>query len=51
MEKNIDLIKKLRQMTQAPVSDVMNALKASNNDLEKAVQWLREKVYPRQLKK
>ena len=37
------LIKKLREMTQAGVMDVMKALKETNNDLDKAVQWLREK--------
>ena len=37
------LIKKLREMTQAGVMDVMKALKETNNDLDKAAQWLREK--------
>ena len=38
-----NLIKKLREMTQAGVMDVMKALKETNNDLDKAAQWLREK--------
>jgi translation elongation factor EF-Ts len=32
------LIKKLREMTQAGVMDVMKALKEANNDLDKAAQ-------------
>lgn len=45
------LIKKLRDMTQAGVMDVMKALKEANNDLDKAAQWLREKGIVKAAKK
>jgi len=35
---NSSLIKKLRDMTQAGVMDVMKALKESNDDIDKAAQ-------------
>ena len=46
-----NLIKKLREMTQAGVMDVMKALKEVNNDLDKAAQWLREKGIVKAAKK
>ena len=46
-----NLIKKLRDMTQAGVMDVMKALKENNNDLDKAAQWLREKGIVKAAKK
>ena len=45
------LIKKLREMTQAGVMDVMKALKEADNDLDKAAQWLREKGIVKAAKK
>ncbi|EGC33786.1 hypothetical protein DICPUDRAFT_80479 [Dictyostelium purpureum] len=39
----IELIKELRVKTQSPVQECKKALQASNNDIEKAVQWLLEK--------
>lgn len=46
-----DLIKKLRDMTQAGVMDAVKALKECNDDLEKAAQWLREKGIAKATKK
>ncbi len=46
-----ELIKKLRDMTQAGVMDAMKALKECNNDLDKAAQWLREKGIAKATKK
>ena len=46
-----NLIKKLREMTQAGVMDVMKALKECNNDIDKAAQWLREKGIVKAAKK
>lgn len=46
-----NLIKKLRDMTQAGVMDVMKALKECNNDIDKAAQWLREKGIVKAAKK
>jgi elongation factor Ts len=40
---SVELISKLREMTSAGIKDCNNALKEANNDLEKAVQILREK--------
>jgi elongation factor Ts len=37
------LIKRLREMTSAGIMDCKNALKESNDNIEKACQWLREK--------
>jgi elongation factor Ts len=39
----MELITKLREMTSAGISDCKKALDASKNDIDKAVQWLREK--------
>ncbi len=38
-----ELITKLREMTSAGIMDCRNALKETNNDIDKACQWLREK--------
>ncbi|MDR1952141.1 MAG: translation elongation factor Ts [Elusimicrobiota bacterium] len=38
-----ELITKLREMTGAGIMDCKNALKETKNDIDKAVQWLREK--------
>ncbi|MDR3092404.1 MAG: translation elongation factor Ts [Endomicrobium sp.] len=38
-----ELIIKLREMTGAGIMDCRNALKESNDDVDKACQWLREK--------
>jgi translation elongation factor EF-Ts len=35
---NIELLKKLRDLTQAGMSDALKALKESNDDLELSVQ-------------
>jgi translation elongation factor EF-Ts len=35
---NIELLKKLRDLTQAGVSDAIKALKESNDDLDSAIQ-------------
>ncbi|MDR3048413.1 MAG: translation elongation factor Ts [Elusimicrobiota bacterium] len=40
---SMELITKLREMTSAGISDCKKALDASKNDIDKAVQWLREK--------
>ena len=40
---SMDLIKKLRDMTQAGVMDAVKALKECGDDLDKAAAWLREK--------
>lgn len=39
----IKLIKKLRALTNAPMGDCISALLESNNDLDKAVDWLKVK--------
>ncbi|KYQ89668.1 elongation factor Ts [Tieghemostelium lacteum] len=39
----VNLIKELREKTQAPLTDCKKALQSSNNDLAKAVEWLLEK--------
>lgn len=51
MSSTTELIKKLRDMTQAGVMDAMKALKECNDDLEKAAQWLREKGIAKASKK
>ena len=48
---SMELVKKLRDMTGAGVMDAMKALKESNNDLDKAAQWLREKGIAKAAKK
>lgn len=46
-----ELIKKLREMTQAGIMDVKKALDENNDDLEKAAEWLREKGIAKAAKK
>ena len=46
-----ELIKKLRDMTQAGVMDVKKALDACADDLDKAAEWLREKGIAKAAKK
>jgi elongation factor Ts len=43
MENKVELIKKLRVLTNAPMGDCISALQESNNDLDKAVDWLKVK--------
>ncbi|MDR1244482.1 MAG: translation elongation factor Ts [Endomicrobium sp.] len=46
-----ELITKLREMTGAGIMDCRNALKESNNDVEKSCKWLREKGMASAVKK
>ena len=46
-----ELITKLREMTGAGVMDCRNALKESNDDIDKACRWLREKGMASAVKK
>lgn len=46
-----ELISKLREMTGAGLMDCRNALKETNDDIEKACQWLREKGIASAVKK
>jgi len=48
---SMELIKKLRDMTQAGVMDAKKALEINNDDLDLAVQWLREKGIAKAAKK
>lgn len=48
---NTELIKKLRNMTQAGVMDVKKALDACGDNLDKAAEWLREKGIAKAAKK
>lgn len=41
---NLELIKQLRQQTGLGLAEVIKALKASDNDIEKAKRWLRENL-------
>ncbi|MGE5249702.1 MAG: translation elongation factor Ts [Bacteroidota bacterium] len=43
MEITTEMIKELRALTSAPVLDCRTALQESNGDMQKAVDWLREK--------
>ena len=43
-------VKELREKTGAGMMDCKNALSASDGDMEKAIDWLREKVLRNQLK-
>lgn len=43
MANLLELVKQLRDQTGAGMMDCKKALEASDNDLEKAVDWLREK--------
>ena len=52
MEKSTtELLKELRERTGAGVLDCKKALDASNNDIEAAIQWLREKGMAKAVKK
>lgn len=51
MASNIDLIKKIREETAAPIADIKNALEASKGDEAKAKDWLRKKGFERGGKK
>jgi elongation factor Ts len=51
MAIDIKLVKQLRDMTQSGMSDAIKALSESNNDLDAAVQWLREKGIAKAAKK
>jgi elongation factor Ts len=42
MAISVDLIKKLRQATDAPMGDCKKALEATNGDIEEAKDWLRK---------
>lgn len=46
-----DLIKKLREMTGAGFVDCKKALEASNNDLDKAIEWLQKNSAVKAIKK
>lgn len=46
-----DLIKKLREMTGAGFVDCKKALEASNNDLDKAIEWLQKNGAAKAVKK
>ena len=50
-EKNFDSIKKLRELTGAGFKDCNNALKDSNGDLEKSIEYLRIKGISKASKK
>ncbi len=43
MEITTEMIKELRALTNAPILDCRKALQESNGDLQKAIDWLREK--------
>ena len=43
MENRVELIKRLRALTNAPMGDCISALQESDNDLDKAVDWLKVK--------
>lgn len=51
MAVNVELIKILRDRTGAGIMDCKNALAASDNDVDKACDWLREKGIAKQAKK
>lgn len=48
---NIDLLKKLRNETQAGIADCRKALEASGNDYKKALVWIRENGLEKAAKK
>ncbi len=48
---NIQLIKELRQLTQAPMGDCQKALIECDNNIDEAIQWLREKGIAKATKK
>lgn len=41
------MVKELREITGAGMMDCKKALTATNGDKEKAIDWLREKVFPK----
>ena len=43
MSVDMKTLKELRAMTHAPLSDCKKALEASDNDLDAAQDWLRER--------
>lgn len=47
----IELVKKLREMTSAGMMDCKKALEECNDDLDKAIDWLREKGVSKAVKK
>ena len=51
MSYDINLLKKLREETAAPIADIKSALEASNGDEAKAKDWLRNKGFERAAKK
>lgn len=51
MASNIELIKILRERTGAGMMDCKHALEASDNDVDRATDWLREKGIAKQAKK
>ena len=51
MVNTAELIKKLREATQAGMMDCRKALEENNFDFEKSVQWLREKGIAKAAKK
>ena len=52
MERSVtELLKELRERTGAGVLDCKKALDASNNDIEEAIKWLREKGMAKAVKK
>jgi len=51
MEIEAARVKELRTVTGAPMLDCREALRASGNDIEKAIIYLREKAWHRPRKK
>ncbi|ALA39653.1 translation elongation factor Ts [Mycoplasmoides pneumoniae] len=51
MATKIELIKELRKTTQASIMDCKKALEQNNDDLEKAIKWLRENGIVKSAKK
>ena len=51
MSQDINLVKELRNKTGAGFLDCKNALSDSNNDLEKAIEYLRKKGLAKASKK
>ena len=48
---DIDLLKKLRNETQAGIADCRKALEASNNNYKKAIDWIRKEGLEKAAKK
>ena len=46
-----EMVKQLRERTGAGMMDCKKALVETNGDMEKAIEYLREKVVPRLLRK